>query len=219
MNKLIEVKQQFQLISAFFLETVREPGVLFWGIIFPILMSLGLGIAFSEKTDVVRKVAIDQSSIITTGSSHSVIAEFLENNTHKKAAPDKSVLFETIIANKKLGNTTFLFQITDWQDAMVMLKRGNVNVILKENKGKIEYHFDPSNPDAQLTYLKLNKLLNAKEVLFVENIDAIKPLTVIGTRYIDFLVPGLMCMGIMMSCSGVLVMVLLRKEQINYYVD
>ena len=28
----------------------------------------------------------------------------------------------------------------------------------------------------------------------------IKPLTVTGTRYIDFLVPGLITMGVMMSC-------------------
>ena len=46
------------MISVYFKEMIREPGVLFWGIAFPILMSLGLGFAFTKKTDVIRKVAI-----------------------------------------------------------------------------------------------------------------------------------------------------------------
>ncbi len=58
MNRWVRFKQLWQLISALFREIIREPGVLFWGILFPILMSLGLGLAFTKKTDVIRKVAI-----------------------------------------------------------------------------------------------------------------------------------------------------------------
>ena len=47
------------------------------------------------------------------------------------------------------------------------------------------------NPDAQLTYLKLSNLIGKGEVLTVKDNSEIKPLTVTGTRYIDFLVPGL----------------------------
>ena len=47
---------------ALFREITREPGVLFWGILFPILMSLGLGLAFTKKADVTRKVAVIRSS-------------------------------------------------------------------------------------------------------------------------------------------------------------
>ncbi len=64
----------------------------------------------------------------------------------------------------------------------------------------VEYHFDPMNPDAQLTYLKLSSIIGQGEILPVKSNSEIKPLTVTGTRYIDFLVPGLITMGVMMSC-------------------
>jgi ABC-2 type transport system permease protein len=56
------------------------------------------------------------------------------------------------------------------------------------------------NPDAQLTYLKLRSIFGAGETNPVTTDAEIKPLTVTGTRYIDFLVPGLITMGVMMSC-------------------
>ena len=48
MNNRFEKNQLWQLIKAHFKELIREPGVLFWGIVFPILMSLGLGVAFTQ---------------------------------------------------------------------------------------------------------------------------------------------------------------------------
>jgi len=58
MNRFSGLKQLWLLIISLFREIIREPGVLFWGILFPILMSLGLGLAFTKKADVTRKVAI-----------------------------------------------------------------------------------------------------------------------------------------------------------------
>jgi ABC-2 type transport system permease protein len=62
MNSWFRLNQLWQLILALFREIVREPGVLFWGILFPILMSLGLGLAFTKKADVIRKIAIIQTA-------------------------------------------------------------------------------------------------------------------------------------------------------------
>ena len=86
-----------------------------------------------------------------------------------------------------------------WDEAMTLLKRGTINVLLIGLNNSVEYHFDPMNPDAQLTYLKLSTVVGKGEVQSVQSNSQIKPLTVKGTRYIDFLVPGLMTMGIMMS--------------------
>jgi ABC-type multidrug transport system permease subunit len=55
------------------------------------------------------------------------------------------------------------------------------------------------NSDAQLTYLKLSPVVGNGSVLTLQSNTEIKPLTVTGTRYIDFLVPGLISMGVMMS--------------------
>src|SRR5665647_354706 len=90
MNRWIRFKQLWQLISALFLEIIREPGVLFWGILFPILMSLGLGLAFTKKADVIRKVAIiNNTGRSDTGSRDSAVADFLQKNCEKNITAEK----------------------------------------------------------------------------------------------------------------------------------
>ena len=204
MNKNLIHNQLFELISAYFKEIIREPGVLFWGIAFPILMSLGLGIAFTKKPDIVRNVALIASSqsVSRMSDSSDKIISFLQNHAEKtETAGSTSETYKIVIPDAKLGNTTFLFKLTTWQNAMDLLKRGNLSIILDEKNGQGQYHFDPMNPDAQLTYLKLTELFGEKgrqsNLLKETNVE---PLTVSGTRYIDFLVPGLIAMGIMMSC-------------------
>jgi ABC-2 type transport system permease protein len=201
MRQFNRLNQLWQLTSALFREIIREPGVLFWGILFPILMSLGLGIAFTKKADVIRKVAvIVPDKNISLSDSPSVLYNFLEKNCEKNSSSDPDRWdWKLLLKDEKLGNSIFLFHETQWQKAMMMLKRGTVNVVLDEKDGHTEYHFDPMNSDAQLTYLKLNTLIGSHGVIEPSSNDFVRPLTVTGTRYIDFLVPGLITMGVMMS--------------------
>lgn len=111
MNRLVRFKQLWQLISALFREIIREPGVLFWGILFPILMSLGLGLAFTKKADVIRKVAIiNITKNSSAGSENSLVAGFLRNNCEKNVpgGSDKWQ-WKYTIKDEKLGNSVFLF--------------------------------------------------------------------------------------------------------------
>ncbi len=201
MNSFVRIRQLWQLISALFREIIREPGVLFWGILFPILMSLGLGLAFTKKADVIRKVAIiNISETSAEGSEISVVAGFLQNNCEKNSSVGHgSWHWKYTIKDEKLGNSIFLFYNMKWDDAIRFLKRGTINVLLLGKRDSVEYHFDPMNPDAQLTYLKLSTIVGNGVVQSVQSNTEIKPLTVTGTRYIDFLVPGLIAMGVMMS--------------------
>ena len=84
---------------------------------------------------------------------------------------------------------------------MILLKRGQINLILEIHKEKLYYHFDPLNPEAQLLYLQLSQLQTTAALQSPISGTSVKPLTVTGTRYIDFLIPGLIAMGVMMSCS------------------
>jgi ABC-2 type transport system permease protein len=201
MSSLLRFRQLWQLIAALFREIIREPGVLFWGILFPILMSLGLGLAFTKKADVIRKVAI--INIIrnsAAGSENSAVAGFLQNNCERNKTDDPAAWqWKYTIKDEKLGNSIFLFYDMQWNDALRFLKRGTINVLVLGKNDSIEYHFDPMNPDAQLTYLKLSTIVGKGIVQNELNNQEIKPLTVTGTRYIDFLVPGLIAMGVMMS--------------------
>ncbi len=202
MNSIIRYKQMWQLIAANFKEIFREPAVLFWGILFPILMSVGLGLAFTNKQNVTRKVAIIKESNAgkpEADSTH-IISDFLQHKTIiTPATTNTETSYSYIIKNEKLGNTTFIFTEKNWQEAMVWLKRGYISLVVEEKNGSIAYHFDPSNADAKLTYIQLSGIFGKKDINIKVNEDNIKPLTLKGTRYIDFLIPGLIAMGIMMS--------------------
>ena len=217
MIERISNSQLVQLILANVKELIREPGVLFWGIIFPILMSLGLGVAFTKKKDVITKIAvIGQNHLVSRPSdTASALLSCLIQNKALLTQDRQGITTRTLtIPDDKLGNTTFIFQSMPWKDAMVMLKRGNLNLVMDERNGMVQYHFDPMNPDAQLTYLKLSKLLNSSGPVPGEINTEIKPLTVSGTRYIDFLVPGLIAMGVMMSCMwGVSYAIIERRSK------
>ncbi len=202
MNKIVRQNQLLELIIARIRETIREPGVIFWGMIFPMLMSLGLGIAFMNKSDIFRKVAVvrEDSAGTTASSGLSNLETFFVTKCEKPQISKEGFLsYKFTIKDEKLGNTTFLFQKMRRETAMVLVKRGSLSVILREHDGKTEYNFDPMNPDAQLTYLKLSKILGGETDPYTENHENIQPLTVSGTRYIDFLIPGLIAMGVMMS--------------------
>jgi len=199
MSKLLRLNQLWLLTIASFREIIREPGVLFWGVLFPILMSLGLGLAFTKKTEITRKVAvINPCGQISEDSSS--LCYFLENICEKNTPGDKAdYIWKFTIADEKLGNSIFLFYEMVWDEAMVQLKRGTVNCILTNGENGPVFHFDPMNSDAELTYLKLNSIIGKGEIMPAIGNAEIRPLTITGTRYIDFLLPGLITLGVMMS--------------------
>jgi ABC-2 type transport system permease protein len=199
MNKFFRIRQLWLLIQAHFHEIIREPGVIFWGIIFPILMSLGLGLAFTRKADVARKVAVIQTSE-TSAADTSAISRFLGSRCEQHQPSGKNdYRWKIEIRDNKLGKSTYFFYEVGWDDALVLLKKGTVNLIIDSSNGETVYNFDPVNSDAELTYLKLSAMIGPGNVLPAPAGDEIRPLTLAGTRYIDFLIPGLITLGIMMS--------------------
>lgn len=198
MNRIIEPGQFKILIISLSKELLREPGVLFWGIGFPLLMALGLGIAFTQSKDIVRRVAVTNTD--------TRLEQFFEQNTkttHTGSIPEQ----ELKVKDEKLGTSTYLFRKTSWKDAFILIKRGEINLILNEKDGAVEYNFDPLNPEAQLTYLNLSRIVNMPGVKMDTVTSAmgkspserVQLLSLKGTRYIDFFVPGLLAMGVMMS--------------------
>jgi len=191
-------KDQFLILFIMHTKTLmRQPGVLFWGIVFPLLMALGLGLAFTQKLDTVHKIAIIGNSKNIAAESSNKFELFLRDNTIPvRDSGDIKEGYKIILKNKKLGNSTYIFIRSTPQQADVSLKRGEINLIITEKSNEIEYHFDPVNSDAQITYLNLSRIINNEKSAALNNIE---PLTVKGTRYIDFFIPGLIAMGIMMS--------------------
>ena len=108
--------------------------------------------------------------------------------------------FDTLIEKRfenENGNTRFVFHITKWENAEVLMKRGVITSILTEDSGRISYHYDPLNPEAELIQIQLSSFFRSGNL--GRDSGSIKPLKTLGMRYIDFLIPGLMTMGVMMS--------------------
>lgn len=194
MNNLFN-HQLYRLIIAHMKEIIREPAVLFWGIGFPILMAWGLGIAFSSKKEMNREIAVIQQAG-TTSIQKSVLPDIIEHYPGKQKGD-----FILSLKNKKTGDINLTFHECSKDEAHILLKKGTISLIIEVIDNKTYYFFDPANAEAQLLYELVKGVVYNGPGYYSSHQDEIKPLTVSGTRYIDFLIPGLLAMGIMMSSS------------------
>jgi len=181
------LRQFIQLVSVQFKEFFREPGALFWSFVFPVLMSFALGIAFSDKHEIVQNVAVINSD------SNIVINNFIKNSCVKTG-----LKYKNVVSDNNLGNTVSYFYLATKSKSEQMMKRGQAELILSERNNKIYYYFDPANTQSRLAYIIISDLIENKKLNSQNAI--IKPLQAMGMRYIDFLIPGLLAMGIMSSC-------------------
>ncbi len=176
------MQQLIQMILVQIREFYRNPGILFWTLGFPILMAWGLGIAFTKQGEPVKHVAW-----VKENSSSVVMSNFIGADlNHKKIGNDKS------------GYTDYIFEKAIWNEAIQMIKRGKVSLIILEKGDSLQYQLDPKNPEAQLAQLQISYALKNGNITADSN--EIRTFSQVGTRYIDFLIPGLMAMNIMMSC-------------------
>ncbi|MDH5719196.1 MAG: ABC transporter permease [Spirochaetia bacterium] len=176
------------LLSIHFKEYRREPSVFFWTIIFPVSLSLILGISFTKKTDSVKNVAVVYNEAGAKNQFFENLKTDYEDNA-LKINYDKE-------EGAAISKIKFIFVAT-LKEADDLLKNGQVLLILEGDLEKIVARFDPANQEAELTYFQLeNHLLKKTE----ENMKIHpRPIHTSGLRYIDFLIPGLICLGIMNS--------------------
>ena len=150
----------------------RNPGILFWAFGFPILIAGILGMAFSGKEDSLRKIGV-------VGENNLVLVEEYK----RKKIPDHSY-------------SEFHFIPLTEKEAILKMKRAEIHLYLKRETDTIQYFFDPGSSDSFQSYLLLDRMESAGSEVKSE----INPISAKGSRYIDFLVPGLLAMGIMNSC-------------------
>lgn len=163
----------YQLILVHFRTFIREPAILFWAILFPILMAWVLGLAFSSSGELTRIVYV-------TGA----------------AAPPEILRGIKTLGADHGAPVRIRFENHSPEEAVKAIKRGIIGLYLQVEDDSIFYHYDPANAEARLTHLLLDREING-----VRNSNGrIKALETIGTRYIDFLIPGLIALGIMNSC-------------------
>jgi ABC-2 type transport system permease protein len=161
------------LLGARMKELFREPEVVFWIFLFPILLAFGLGIAFrnrpAEKVNVVFAQQAGSDQLINL----------------LKAAPD---------AQK------FNIQVQPPEQAANSFRLGKVDLeILPDGKGGVAYVYDPSRPDSVLARNVADDALQTAAGRKPALSSATRVNSEPGSRYIDFLIPGLLGMNLMGS--------------------
>jgi len=162
----------WHLLMARMKELRREPEVIFWVFGFPILLALGLGIAFRNKP-------ADRTSVaIVAGPEARQLLSMIQSS------PQKSIRAEVLEKGRALQG----------------LRLGKYDLVIEAGQdGEIQYHYDPARQESVLSRAMVNDALQAaagrKDMLTSSSVTSSEP----GSRYIDFLIPGLLGMNLMNS--------------------
>ncbi|NNL99901.1 MAG: ABC transporter permease [Gammaproteobacteria bacterium] len=166
---MLESSPLAQLTRVRFLSFAREPEAVFWTFVFPVVLALILGWAFREADPVPGSVGV----VIPGGD---IPAAFL---------------------GSAAAQTLSLDGYADIDNARRDLARGKLDAVLVMAAGTEPRRvlLDPAHPEAELTRLRLAAALRLPR----DGPPAFEIETVAqrGTRYIDWLFPGLIGMNLM----------------------
>lgn len=157
------------LTSARFKEFVREPEALFWTFGFPILLAIGLGIAFRNRPPDVVHVGV-----VSTAPGAPAVAAALQRDGRLavELLPDDS--------------------------AVAALRTGRVALVaVPQGAGRVEYRYDRTRPDARTARLLADDAIQRGAGRRDPVAIGERQVSERGARYIDFVVPGLLGMNIM----------------------
>jgi ABC-type multidrug transport system permease subunit len=161
-----------QLTLVRFREFIREPEAVFWTFIFPILLAAGLGIAFRQRGPDKVPVGVVTS---VTGSG------------------------EIVDALKK--DSSLIVQPFDDSSAARALRTGKVALLVfpTGTRDSVRYMYDRGRSEAENARVLADRAVQraAGRVDPVRATDTF--ITEKGSRYIDFLIPGLLGMNLMGS--------------------
>ncbi|MGA9640142.1 MAG: ABC transporter permease [Terriglobales bacterium] len=163
----------WQLLKVRLLELKREPEVVFWVFVFPLLLALGLGIAFRNKPADISSV------VVIAGEGAQKTVAMLENSPQHSGI--RARVLERDAALKAFHFGKFDLAIEPQTD------------------GGFKYYYDPARPESVLSRAEVDAALQSaagrKDAIATSTEASSEP----GSRYIDFLIPGLLGMNLMNS--------------------
>jgi len=159
------------LLAARMKELWREPEVIFWVFVFPLLLALGLGIAFRNKPANATSIAV------VSGPGAEQAVALLQRS------PQHDSIHATV-----LGQT----------EAFQGFRLGKYDLVLEaQASGGFTYRYDPARPESVLSRAEVDDALQTA----AGRSDPVPTSAVVssepGSRYIDFLIPGLLGMNVM----------------------
>lgn len=164
------MNQFYQLWMIQIREFFREPAVIFWAFAFPAGLALVLGFAFQSPSSRHEKIGVV------------VVSE-------EKDA-------DSIIRN--LSGQIEAVLMTEGQ-AIQALRRGEIHTVIRvEGSESIKFQYDPASDEAVRQQAMARNILYEKAGVPVSISQEV--LRVPGSRYVDYLIPGLIAMGVMNAC-------------------
>lgn len=154
----------------------REPGAMFWTFGFPIAITLVLGIAFRTRKPEPVVVAVE--------TSFEAPAEGLE------ARSARAVELLERRADVKVRRL-------DHVAARNALRTGQVSLVVVPTEHGYAYRFDEARDESRFARVVADDALQRGEGRADAFVPDVHPVTEPGSRYIDFLVPGLLGLGLM----------------------
>jgi ABC-2 type transport system permease protein len=169
------------LLWARILELWREPEVVFWVFVFPLLLAAGLGIAFRNKPADITSV------VVVAGEGAQKTLAMLQNSD--KTSPGHSPARANVRAT-----------VLDRDAALKAFHLGKFDLAIESNPdGSYTFYYDPARPESVLSRAEIDAQLQSvagrKDALITSAQSSSEP----GSRYIDFLIPGLLGMNLMNS--------------------
>ncbi len=158
----------WQLTRARVLEFIREPEAIFWVFVFPVLMALGLGIAFRNRPVESLRVAVQD------GRGAVKLAATLDSFPELRA-----LVLEPEIAHNEL-------------------RTGKIALVVIPGDS-LTYVFDPTRDESQLARRAVDDAVQRTAGRADPIAAGERHLTDPGSRYIDFLIPGLLGLNLMGS--------------------
>ena len=166
-----------ELTKARLREFFREPGTVFWVFGFPLLMALGLGLAFRSKPP-----------------EQPVVAVVVQEN-----APTPGQLTPRQLASVLVESKAIRAQVTSKEEALDALTHARVDVIVELSNQGANYRFDPTQDKSPVAKMVVDGVLQRASGRSDPLATREQTISEPGTRYIDFLVPGLIGMNLMGS--------------------
>jgi ABC-type multidrug transport system permease subunit len=162
----------WRLLRMRMLELWREPEVVFWVFVFPLLLALGLGIAFREKPAEVTPVAVVE------GPKAQQVVDLLARSPQ-----------HTVIQVDEVSAAT----------AYDGFRLGKYSLVVSMDDAGVHYRYDPARPESVLARSEVDDAIETaagrKNPISTTATTSSEP----GARYIDFLIPGLLGMNLMNS--------------------
>jgi ABC-2 type transport system permease protein len=172
----------WQLALARLRSFYREPGAIFWSFGFPIVLAVTLGVAFRNRPPEPVSAAVEVSA--ERGADGSLRLTEAEEATRDALSKNPDV------AVKVLPEA----------EARAALRTGKVAIAIEVAKGSARtYRFDPTRPESRLARLVVDDALQRADGRADPTAVTEARVTEPGSRYIDFLIPGLVGMGLMQS--------------------